>query len=241
MFRRKAVLGLSLLSVLALGAFVAQGASAASTAAVTCVKGGGKKDFKDAHCKEGVAEGTGSFGHVSIAAGTKTNLIGTNETTGGVREPVILTGSLFGVSVKITCQKASNGSGESWIMNLSGGGGEGRASASFTECTVTGNGNTCKVKEPVEINVQAVSQEMSVVYSPIVAGAPYASIKFEGGCVVFSTEVKGSVRSTPEGATAVIKAEDGELTAFGNIATFTARFTTKNATSDTPIAGTTIP
>jgi hypothetical protein len=252
MFRRKAVLGLSLLSVLALGALLAQGASAAwetskNTTAVTCVSGGGKKDFKDAHCKEGVAEGTGSFGHVSIAAGTKTNLIGTNETTGGATAPVVFTGSLFGVVVTITCTKAANGAGENWIQNTAGGTGEGKASANFTGCTVTGNGATCKVKEPIVVNVLGAAQEepttknMAVLYSPTVAGGAFTTIGFESGCVVFSTEVKGQARSTPEGATAVFKAEDEELTAFGNKATFTARFTTKNATSGTPIAGTTIP
>lgn len=49
-------------------AIAAQSAMAITgTTAFTCVSNGGAKDFKDAHCKEAVAAGTGSFGHVGIA------------------------------------------------------------------------------------------------------------------------------------------------------------------------------
>ena len=76
MKRRKAVIGLSILCALALGAFVASGASAQEV--FTCAKNGGKKDFGagDTHCSKGhVAEGTGEYGHVAFTGKTATSVV----------------------------------------------------------------------------------------------------------------------------------------------------------------------
>jgi hypothetical protein len=257
MMGRKSILSLSLLSVLALCAFAAQGASAAwetatETTAVTCVPEGGKKDFSDAHCKNGVGEG--KFGHVTFATGTKTHTTVTNTQTEG-EAPVnaVLTGSLFGATVTITCQKVAAGATEkNWLKNVATGDIEGESSVNFTECSVTGNGATCKVKEPVVTNTKVTGQKepttknMALLFSPLVAGGAYTNIGFEGGCLVFATEVKGQARGTPNGATILFEAADEELTAFGNKATFTGSFTTtaKDPTivGDTykPLATTTI-
>jgi hypothetical protein len=257
MIGRKSVLGLALISVLAICAIGAQGASAAwetakHTTAFTCVKGGGSLDFAkgDSHCSGAqVTPGTGEYGHVTIASGTKTTVETSNETTGGAREPSILTGSLFGVAVKITCNKTENGPNESYLENVLTGTDHdvvGTVSVNFRECTVTGNGATCKVKEPVVTNSFVKAQEepttknMALLFSPDPEGGAYATIGFEGGCVVFSTEVKGQARGTAEGATLNFKAEDEELTAFGSKATFTGKFTTKMSGGGNPISLTTV-
>ena len=79
MIRRRSIVGLSLLSVLAFCAFAAQGASAAwetatNTTAWTCVENGGSKDFKDADCSEATTAGSGKFGHVAIPNASKTSI-----------------------------------------------------------------------------------------------------------------------------------------------------------------------
>lgn len=75
----KAILSLSLICALVLSALAAPNALAAKgTTASTCVKGGGAKDFTDAHCTKA---GKGEFGHVEIAPGTSTKFIATNEKT----------------------------------------------------------------------------------------------------------------------------------------------------------------
>lgn len=261
MIGRKTVLGLSLLSALALCAFMAQGASAAwetakHTTIFTCVEGG-TKDFKDAHCKESVTAGTGKFGHVEIAAGKPTKVTVSNETTAGAREPAVLTGSLFGATVKVTCQKVANGAAENVLENKQT---EtegkithdvvGKSSVVFTECKVEGNGATCKVKEPVKTDTNVAAQEepttgnMAFNFTPLVEGTAYATLEFEGGCLITKTEVKGSARGTPEGATINFKAEDESLTAFGGAATFTGKFTVKMAEEvgvpENPISVTTV-
>ena len=97
---RRAVIGLSLLGALLVCAFAAQSASAnvATTSkritAVTCVKGGGLKDFSKTHCDPGdtVEAGKGEFGHVAINGETKevdaTNEKVTSETKES--EPAVL-------------------------------------------------------------------------------------------------------------------------------------------------------
>lgn len=73
MSKKFTALGSAVLCVLALGALGASPAAAAETTAYTCVKGG-TESFKDADCKEAVAVGTGTFGHVAIPEGESTQL-----------------------------------------------------------------------------------------------------------------------------------------------------------------------
>jgi ribosomal protein L21 len=237
---------LFLLCVFASCALTTQGASASwqtatNVTAVTCVEGG-TKDFKDAHCKDSVAAGAGGFGHVSIKAGEKTTADVSNETTGGAREPAVLDGNLFGVAAKITCQKVATGAGESYLLNVEGGDVEGKTSVNLTECTVTGNGATCKVKEPIELNAKVTAQRepaaeaVALQFLPLVGGGALTTIGFEGGCIVFSTELKGQFRGTTEGATLNVKPEDDELTIFGNKGTLTGKITAKMVGGGNPIS-----
>src|SRR5262245_34707505 len=83
MARRSAV-GLSLICALVFCALAAQGASAAegkNTTAYECVKGGGSKDFSDAHCDNNVGAGKGEYGHVVLPLNEKITLSITNEKT----------------------------------------------------------------------------------------------------------------------------------------------------------------
>jgi hypothetical protein len=78
--RTRAIAGACLLCALLVSAFAAQSASAVTkgTTAFTC-KETGTGDFKDAHCKEGVSPGTGSFKHVEVAKDTTTHITVTDE------------------------------------------------------------------------------------------------------------------------------------------------------------------
>jgi hypothetical protein len=264
---RKSILGLSLLSALLVCALAAQGASAAwqtatKTTAFTCVKNGGVRDFAagDSHCsKAKVTPETGEFGHVEIAPnGGHTKTVTTNETTGGAVEPAVLTSSLLGATVKITCKKVANAGGEAgenanWLENVQTVEGAvtkhdvaGHLSIAFTECTQEGQGTKCKVKEPLVIGTNVTAQEepatenMAYLFSAE-TGKPYTVISFEGTCLIASTETKGAIRGTTEGATLKFEAKDEELTCFGNPATLTAKLTTKMAgVGGNPVATTTV-
>jgi hypothetical protein len=257
---RKSIVGLSMLAVLAICALAAQSAGAAwqtatKTTSFTCVKNGGEKDFAagDSHCsKAKVTPGTGEFGHETIAAGTRTNTETSNETTGGAHENAILTGSLLGAEVVITCESVANGSGENWLENVQTVEGgvtkhdiAGRSSVNFTKCSQKGNGAKCTVKEPIVVNTLVTAQEEPTTENMALnfeaeTGKPYTTIGFAGTCLVTSTEVKGSARGTPEGATIKFESKDESLTAFGNAATFTGKFTTRMSGGGNPITTTTV-
>ena len=98
MHRRRAVVGLCMLSALLMSAFAAQGAAATKgTTAFTCQeKAGGT--FTDAHCK---TAGSGNFQHVAIAQDTKTEVTVSNETTGGVEEPLGFKVTIAGVPLAL--------------------------------------------------------------------------------------------------------------------------------------------
>jgi hypothetical protein len=82
------VIGLCLLSALLAGSFAASSATAATkgTTAFTCKETGPGGGFTKAHCKASDA-GSGNFSHVAIPQNTKTELIATNESTGGELVP----------------------------------------------------------------------------------------------------------------------------------------------------------
>jgi hypothetical protein len=157
MIGRRAVVGLTLFAALALWAFAAQSASAAvakNTTAVTCVKGGGKSDFKDAHCDEKVEAGKGEYGHVAVEPGKTTNVVITNEKTkNGTTEttPTTFKGTAFAVKLEGSCQTVT---GEGTFKNeepepgVHTGSGTGMIKA--TNCKVDKPAK-CTVKEPLEI------------------------------------------------------------------------------------------
>jgi hypothetical protein len=237
MIGRRTIVGLSLLSVLAFCAFAAQGASAAwetatNTTAWTCVKGGGFKDFKDADCTEATLQGSGEYGHVEIPAATPTEIESSSS------EKSVLTGELLGAKVVITCTSTVPDTAVvSFIENTTTGlpnmDLHGTDAVVFKGCTVTGNGAKCNVKEG-RITLKALFRG---VKEPIAANmavqfeadgqAFLVNVEFEGTCLVKEAKVEGIARGTAEGAFLNFKAEDEELTFFGNPATFTGKFTTK--------------
>jgi hypothetical protein len=155
MIGRRAIVGISLLSALLFCASGVQGASAAAhtsenTTAFTCVKGGGKLDFKDAHCDETTAAGKGEYGHELIPAGPTQFEITNKETANKTTEaaPLTLKSKLAGVETHTNCSAVS-GSG-----NIENGGSglnhkvTGSVTLEVSKCTVIKPAN-CKVKEPI--------------------------------------------------------------------------------------------
>jgi hypothetical protein len=161
MIGRRAIAGLSLLSALLFCAFAAQSASATpakNTTAVTCVKGGGALDFKDAHCDETTTVGKGEYGHEPLTnlKENKTDIHVTNEKTAEKTtqaEPATLKGELGGVILDIECKKVtSDPSVTSYIENVEEPAGsknhnvKGTAAIIFSECKVIKPAN-CELKE----------------------------------------------------------------------------------------------
>ena len=231
MIRRRTVTGLSLLLALALCAFAAQTASAVpakNTTAVTCVKGGGQSDFKDAHCDENVGAGKGEYGHVAVEPGKTTNVVITNEKTKNSTTettPTTFKSTLFGVKMEGSCQTVT---GEGTFKNeepepgVHTGSGTGMIKA--TNCKVDKPAK-CTVKEPLEIpgvgspveGLGAGKNEMGAELKPK-EGEIFTSLTFENkGAEICSLagktfEVKGTAIVTSalaptekhSGATAVL-------------------------------------
>jgi len=107
MIGRKAIVGLSLLCALCFCAFAASSASAKGTTAGECKSASGSKDFKDAHCDEEVAAGTGSFGHVLFANNTAVTYTGVNDTT-GTKTPWMMEYKIAGIVVTVECKEVTS-------------------------------------------------------------------------------------------------------------------------------------
>jgi uncharacterized alpha/beta hydrolase family protein len=185
---RRAVVGLTLLCALLLSALAAQSASATKgTTAFACSSGAGVKDFSDAHCDKGTAEG--SFGHIEVEPGLEVAIEITNaKTKTETKEttPAVLKGTLAGISSEITCTTVS-GTGKSTnkevaeVMQNEGTG----LAIKYTGCTVNKPAG-CKVKEPIEQtgssitveNLGAGKTEMGVEYKP--KEKTFAAVTFEG-------------------------------------------------------------
>jgi hypothetical protein len=155
MIGRRAAIGLSLLSALVVCAFIAQAASAAkatNTTAFTCVKGGGAKDFADAHCDKNVGEGKGEYGHVAIPLGEKTEGETTNKSVTEETkksEPAVLKSKVAGAKVTIECANVKGkGSGVQEEPTIGVHTGKGEGSTEFTTCTVKELAK-CVVAEPI--------------------------------------------------------------------------------------------
>ncbi len=150
MIRRRAVVGLALLSALLFCAFVTQSAFATvgikskNTTTFTCVKdGSGTGDFKDAHCDETHPEKKGSFTHQSIKVGETTQVDATNE---GVTEstkksePAILKSTIGLGKVEIECAVVKGNTANSTQHNVEPSVGQheftGFAEAEWSKCNV---------------------------------------------------------------------------------------------------------
>jgi hypothetical protein len=204
MIGRRTAVGLSLLCALAFCAFAAQSALAAkakNTTAVTCVKGGGAKDFKDAHCDEKVTPETGQFGHVAFSLNATTEVeVNNSETKNNTTEPesAILKGTLAGAEAEVTCKTAtSEGAAKaSWIENKEHSAAKehtflGTVAVRFKECQVKKPAK-CTVKEPIEVKsvIEGVEgltfgankEAMGVEFKPDGEGesVPFAELTFEG-------------------------------------------------------------
>jgi hypothetical protein len=210
MIGRRTAVGLSLLCALAVCAFVAQSASAAAaknTTAVTCVKGGGSKDFSDAHCDKFVGAEKGEFGHVAITGTVAISV--TNEKTASETKaaaPTILKGSIFGIKSEITCQTVTgegsltNEEPESKVHQV-----KGSVKAKFTNCSVQKPAG-CKVKEPISVNskvkgvegIGTTGKQMGLEFEPE-SGKVFSEVTLEGciGAGTFKTEGTAIGTGTP--------------------------------------------
>lgn len=158
-------ISLVLTGALVLCAFVAQTAwaeVAKNTTAFTCVKGGGSKDFKDAHCDEKVETGKGEYGHVAIENGKTTEVVTVNEKTVNKTTESstgVLKGTLAGVTVEISCQSFK---GEGTFVQEEPGlkqhTGHGSGTTSISMCAVNKPAK-CTVAEPISFKVEGVPLE----------------------------------------------------------------------------------
>jgi hypothetical protein len=203
---RRAIVGLCMLCALVFSAFAAQSASAKSTTAVTCGKGLGTSDFSDGHCKTNVGAGKGEFGHATFVG--KTNITGTNETTGGAKEATKLKSVQAGVTLELQSQTLT---GTGTMENKEEAGemfAHGTGVITYKEVTVTAPaGKGCKVKtEEVvtkELTATTKGLENQLNFTPA-AGETFAEFTVEGCSIAALNHVytaKGSVKGTIEGAT----------------------------------------
>jgi hypothetical protein len=134
-----------MLCALLVSAFAAQSASAVGTTSYTCTSGGdGAADYvnNDTHCVTNVGPGNGTLGHVAITNLTTTELISSNETTGGAKSSTLLKATIAGAAVTLT-GATTTGTGS---MENAEEGGEGlaRGTGTITYSGVTATGG-CKV------------------------------------------------------------------------------------------------
>lgn len=243
MIGRKVTICLSPLCLL-LFLFAAQGASAATaanTTAVTCVLGGGSRDFNDAHCDQKVAAEKGFYGHVAIPNGNTTELEVSNEKTKNSTTestPAILKGTVFGVTTEISCSKATNAAfviEEKVIHNATiqnsedifkGHTATGQIKLRLSSCKVVKPaGFGCTVKEPLETEILEIrgreelgfgKNEMGVEFTP--GGSEvFLGITIEGCLFKGTFKVTGSAIAT--GTPAPTEKHSGATTVFTNAMT----------------------
>ena len=233
---RKSVLGLAMVCALFFSAFAAANASAAGTTQFTCVKGATPLNFHDADCSE--KTGTLEYGHVSV--GTEATPTTATSTTSQV-----LTGTLAGVKVKITCTTLS---GTGTATNFAGPPMDVKGTGivlKYTGCTVTEPaGKSCVIPggtittNTLTSTTSLTSSPKGVVFSPPASGE-FVKIKIEK-CTVAALNgefpVKGTETAIPRGAFLDTTSTSGTLTFGGNPATLVGSSTLKNTTSETPLA-----
>jgi hypothetical protein len=147
----KVLVGLALLSALALTAFAAPSVAQAGTGttAFTCVKGGGAKDFSGPHCAEKVGAGNGEYGHEAIPVGQKTKLH--SEST---LASITLNMTVATIKMKITCTGAT---GTGFLTNEEPSAGNHTVTFAETEFTYTG----CDMKlGKTEVTCSVVNSEI---------------------------------------------------------------------------------
>jgi len=211
---RRALVGLCMLCALLISSFATQTAAAATkgTTAFTCKEKGGEGSFTDAHCK---TKGSGAFQHVAIAENAKTEVLVSNETTEGKRQPLVFKVTIGGSPISVSAGKVN--SVVASIENKKAASGEhyvsGTDMISVTEvsssaCGVyafgsggTGGGGEKGAEGTVILHVLTATTEGqgdSLKFTPA-SGTILAELVLEGCGGTF--KVVGSVHCTPEGAT----------------------------------------
>ncbi len=241
MIGRKAAVGLCMLCALALSAFAAQGASAASngTTLFTCkVPSGGDvsvgQKFNKGHCKDKATDNdtdaNGTFRHVAFNQDVTTEITGTSENTAGVCEGSILRSTQAGVEEELS-SKCSHilpevGGVKSWVTNkVDATTGEhyyeGVAFLDYTEVKVAKPAEKgCKVKNETVIahlKFTTLGQGANIKFSPA-TGEKFAEFEIEGCSIAALNgkyEVKGSLLVEPNGAT--ITTTEAAVTAQGTL------------------------
>jgi hypothetical protein len=224
MIGRKSILGLSLLSALALFAFAAQGAMAKTftnietTKGYKCVHSVLAHEFIDSACNSyELGSGTG-WSHKTF-----TGAIGINITNTMTEEtsPATLEATVFGVTAKLT---ASTVTGSGTIENTESGV-KGEVTVNYTGVTVD-SPSGCEVEEPLVVNakfhgVEDEEGHMGLKFEPA-EGTTFIEIPFTGeGCALNGNtfKVTGNAVATGgseeeahgSGATSVFKPEDESL------------------------------
>ncbi len=251
MKRGRTLIGLTVLCALAFSAISAASASAKGTTAFTCVPGGGGANT-NAHCDPG---SSGTSGHVSFAAGTKTHLH-----ISAVGEQV-LKGTLAGVAVELASSEveAETSPNTSYIENNN-------TSPMDVTGTLVLHYKNVEIKASAALKARCTIENMEVTTTPLSitsstgetkkttgitfkpqSGA-FAHIKFvtnpnpheEKLCPLAGTEatVEGSVTGNTSGATLTVDPESSSLTLGGNAATLqgtvTVAATDPGIANDTP-------
>lgn len=265
MTKYRTIVGLCMLCALAIGAFAAQGAVAATkgTTAFTCKKKNeaGGAGFSKAHCKSGDATASGAaYEHVAFAEGITTELTGSNEKTGSNTEsttPVRLRNAQAGVDYEIEAGRVSGvGSvtnakdpvtGEHYVHGV--------AVVSFEEVVVTKpSGKGCTVKggkiTSNELKATTKGQGDFLHFEPA-TGSAMTSYELEGCSVVALNgvqEVTGSISCPVDGAT--VTCTHSATTALGTLkergfksgieGTMTLSAREKGAGEYTPLSVTTV-
>lgn len=208
--KRRAIFGLCMLCAFAISAVAAQGAFAAGQTAFTCGAGLGEKDFKDAHCKEHVTAGTGSFGHQAIPVGTVTKITGSNILTGTERATTKLKSVQAGVELEL---QSSELEGSGTMENVEEGGemfARGEGTILYKKVVVTepeGQGCVVKTGEVKTNSLKASTKGLTneLKFTPAAGEtAAFAEFTIEGCSIKALNHLytaKGSVKGQTVGAT----------------------------------------
>jgi hypothetical protein len=223
MSARRAVLALAMMSALIASAISVSSASAATsgTTAFTCTKSAVKKPFTDEHCLNRPG-GEQTFGHVAIAEGTETAIVGSNEKTASSTTAAfapVLNGTIGGIAVEIKCTTVSStGNLKNQLLgeehHITGTG----IVITYTGCTMpVPVGQECKiVGGTIKTNsLKATSNASGIVFEPTTAGTAFTTINTEG-CKTASLNgsfpVTGTVTAIPNGATLEVTKASSEAT-----------------------------
>lgn len=234
MIGRRAAIGLCMLCALAFSAIVVQGAAAKGTVTFTCKKKvlEGGAGFSKAHCKKEDAVATGAqYEDIEVPKEEQTLFSTSNVTTGEVRSPVVLKGTVAGLEYEVSCTTLQ---GSGTAVNTEVGGERvvsGTDTITLSGCTVPKpaaqgcviKGGEVKSNELLESSTGQPAPEeesnsaMFVTVEPVKAG-PLLTVTLEN-CKTTALDTEypttGSVKLRPDGATTT--STHAEVTAQGTL------------------------